>query len=252
MIEAGSGLARHLGALVPAPQRDRRGRVPQGDEFGGEIGGERTTLQRQAAHRASREKGEIFRIDRRQMALGFDMEAHRAGDVLAEILAEPVAPPRFVTIVDAALGGAGSEIMDEMADIVEQRGGDERRAGAARLGELRALQRVGELCHVLVAVIGTAALVENGANPVDRVGRFRNSAHQTILSPWRQVWRATGMSARSATRVRSPRFPAAISPRSPSPRTFAGFNDTLATASGNDKRKCACRRNAECRRLQGT
>jgi hypothetical protein len=48
-------------------------------------------------------------------------------------------------VVDAALGRRFTLVVDQMAQVVQQRSGNERRIGAGVLGRMRGLQRVLEL-----------------------------------------------------------------------------------------------------------
>jgi hypothetical protein len=63
---------------------------------------------------------------------------------------------------------------EEVAHVVQQRGGHQRRIGAGPLGQLGALQGVGQRAHRLLAcaVVGDVAVArEEGFEPVDDAGR---------------------------------------------------------------------------------
>src|SRR5258708_21413736 len=97
------------------------------------------------------------------------MQANRAGHVLREPFAEPVAPAHLVTVVDAPAGDVWPKLVDEMSDIVEQRGDDQRRGGSGLLGEGCALQRMGKLGDFVAVVIDASSATQQCQNLLDRM-----------------------------------------------------------------------------------
>ena len=86
------------------------------------------------------------------------MQADRLADLGSEALGQPPGAQFLVHVVDAARGGILAELMDHVADIVQQRGehGGGRRLFGLGLG--RGLQRVLELVDLAQAVaLGGAA-----------------------------------------------------------------------------------------------
>jgi len=97
------------------------------------------------------------------------MQAHRLGYRLAEPARQPFPSAQLMAIVDAARRRIVAEIVDQVADIVQQCGGDERRVGSLKFGERGALQRVLELSDALAAIIVAAVAVEALEDYVDPV-----------------------------------------------------------------------------------
>jgi len=63
-------------------------------------------------------------------------------------------------VVNAGLGGVLPQAVHHVADVVQQRRGDQRRRGTRLLGEQRGLQRVLQLVYIMQSV-ATLALVRD-------------------------------------------------------------------------------------------
>ena len=99
------------------------------------------------------------------------MQAHRLADRRAEALGQPAGAQLLMHVVDAARGGILAEVMDHVADIVQQRGqhgGGRRRVG---LGQRRGLQRVLELVDRAQAVAARGAADEDFQTVPDGLDR---------------------------------------------------------------------------------
>jgi hypothetical protein len=73
------------------------------------------------------------------------MQPYRLGDGRPEPPAQEIGAEHFVAIVDAALGWCFSQIVDHMADVVQQRRDHQGLGVPSRGGERRALQGMLEL-----------------------------------------------------------------------------------------------------------
>ena len=73
-------------------------------------------------------------------------------------------------VVDAAQRGRLAQVVQQVAEIVQQGGGDERVARAFGLAERRALQRVLQLGHRLAGVLLVAALGEQALDVFETQG----------------------------------------------------------------------------------
>jgi hypothetical protein len=81
-----------------------------------------------------------------------------------------------VPVVDSAQGRRLAAIVDEMADVVQQRGAHELVGRAGALGEVRALQGVLELAYPLAFVCASAFFDEQGEDVLERHWLRRVSA----------------------------------------------------------------------------
>jgi hypothetical protein len=88
------------------------------------------------------------------------VQAHGFGHVVAERLGEESHPEFLVRVVDAVCRTVFAACVQQVADVVEQRGGDEYGRRAFRFGERGGLQRVFELRDGLAVVLRPAALGE--------------------------------------------------------------------------------------------
>lgn len=94
---------------------------------------EHAALQRKTAHRIDRELAEVLGIDGAQATLGVDVQPDRLEHGIAEQRPQERQGVVLVQIVDAALGGRLALKIEQMAEIVEKAGGDERLVGALAL-----------------------------------------------------------------------------------------------------------------------
>src|SRR4029450_11073387 len=127
VVEVRRGGARVLGGLVVAAQADGPGVIGIGAELLDLVSRHQPALQLQAAHRIGRELAEVIGLDGAEIALGRDMQADRLADFRSEALGQPFGAELIVHVVDAARGGILAELMDHVADVVQQRG--EHRGG---------------------------------------------------------------------------------------------------------------------------
>lgn len=106
-------------------------------------------------------------------ALGIDMQAHGLGHVRAEPAAEDGGAGEFVAVVDAAQGRVVAQVVDQVADIVQQ--GRHHGGGGRTLlfGQLRALQCMLELADGLLAVLVGPGLLQHHEQIVEAVHRRR-------------------------------------------------------------------------------
>ncbi len=157
-------------------------------------GVERAALKRERIPRRVAEAVDIGGFDRAQIALGRDMQRdrrlHRAPEQRASARAPRISWRSSVSVASSA---------EQMSDIVEQRGGDQRRRRGGRLREQRALHGVFGLRHALAISVAAARRVERD-DVVEVVSRVSIAA---AASPSRMS-RTTAVSARiSALRRRS-------------------------------------------------
>ena len=122
------------------------------------------------------------------------MKADRLGDLRAEMLRQPRGTQGFMVGVDAGISDILRQLMEHMADIVEKRGGDQRRRGPVPLGKGAALQGVIELAYPLAIAFmatfrkGGADFFEN-ANAARSVppSSFRRRASRRLSMPSRSI-----------------------------------------------------------------
>jgi hypothetical protein len=110
------------------------------------------------------------------------MQAHRDRHCSTEPVAQPLLSQHFVAVVDAPRCRRGAEIVDQVADVMQQCRADQGGIGAVRFGQRGALQRVLQLAHPLTAVIGVAISLEPFENLVDCVHRQHSRRHQNSAS----------------------------------------------------------------------
>ena len=102
----------------------------------------RPALQLQGHERGRAQLRQVIRVRREQIALRGDVQTDGLGDLGRESLGEPAAADALM----ARIGGPFAEVVwrvrDQMADVVQQRGHDERRRRAGRAREVSRLQPV--------------------------------------------------------------------------------------------------------------
>jgi hypothetical protein len=91
-----------------------------------------------------RESAEIIGIHTAEVALGGNVEADGFGDFRAKVRREPVAGKVFVPGIDTAIGNVPGKMVDHVADVMQESGGDERRSCAGPLRRQRGLEAVRE------------------------------------------------------------------------------------------------------------
>ena len=142
-----------LGQVVPLAQHDRVARRRLGDEGACLASVEHAALQGEAALRIVGQARVVAVVGLAEIALGVDVQLDRVEHRVGEQAAQERQGEVLVRVVDAAQGRRLALVIEEMAEVVQQAGGDELVAGVALLGEVRRLQRVLELRHRLAAVL---------------------------------------------------------------------------------------------------
>jgi hypothetical protein len=94
------------------------------------------------------------------------VQPHRLGHFRPKALGEPVTADLLVMRVVGPVGKIVRHILDEVSDIVQQRGNDERRRRPGGLRKIRGLQGMFGHRHILAEVRVCAAPVEDGENIV--------------------------------------------------------------------------------------
>src|SRR2546423_836314 len=110
------------------------------------------------------------------------MQTHRLAHLGPEMLRQPGRAQRFVLSIDALFGNVLGKIVQEVADIVQQRRRDQCRPGSRPFGEPRSLQRMLVLRDAFAIHRRSAPLVEghyllgyaHGSTPRDST-RYRLS-----------------------------------------------------------------------------
>jgi hypothetical protein len=118
--------ARGFRGIVPAPQRDRT----QGSRLSCERCSGRcivaAALQRQASLRIRRQRVVIVGLGGAEVALGIDVQPDRLEDVVVEQRAQERQRRILMYVVDAALGRRFTLVVDQMAQVVQQRSSPKR------------------------------------------------------------------------------------------------------------------------------
>ena len=132
MLHGGDLQADDLGFVVPAPNLEG-GQVVRLAGFEGKnlLGGEWPALEGEALARGFREVGEVAGFGGGEVSLGVDVEADAVQNRDGEPAVEPRGADVFVLAIDAVLSDVFAEAVQEVADVVEQRSGDQfvRRSG---------------------------------------------------------------------------------------------------------------------------
>ena len=85
---------------------------------------------------------EVRRLDGAEVTLGVDVEPGRLGDLGAEVLRQPGASGPLVPGVDAAIGRIVAEVVEQVADVMQQGRHDQGVGRPVEHGEVRGLERV--------------------------------------------------------------------------------------------------------------
>ena len=112
------------------------------------------------------------------------MHAHRLGHLGAKKLRQPGRARRLVLRIDAAVGNVLRQVMQQMADIVQECRRDEGRRGAVAAGKGAALQRVVELAHAFPITLVAASPECRVDLHQHRVGHF---VSRTVAAPRRST-----------------------------------------------------------------
>ncbi len=119
------------------------------------------SLELETASGALREPLQVAGVDGAAVPLGRDVQRDRRGDGRAEHRAEVAGPDGLVAevLVGEHTGAVAGGQLEQVADIVQERGGDECVVGAVSDGEGRGLQGVVELAErLVVGIIGPAVI----------------------------------------------------------------------------------------------
>jgi hypothetical protein len=95
----------------------------------------------------------VPRVDPAQVALGVDVQLDRVEHRVGEEAAQERQREVLVRVVDAAQRRRLALLVEQVAEVVQEAGGDERVARFALLGKVRRLQGVLELGDRLAAVL---------------------------------------------------------------------------------------------------
>jgi len=150
VLEPGCDRGRVLGRVVPAPDGDRGARVRAGGEVPRLRLGHRAALHGQGVDRRRRQQLEVAGLDRAEIPFGGHVQPDRLGDRRPEPLGQPGGTAFAVVVVLAGHQLAAADLdpvgqrvgAAQVADVVQQRGGDQRRRRGGRLGERARLAQV--------------------------------------------------------------------------------------------------------------
>ena len=168
---AWSSHRRTATASARVRQRLERGRLGRGH---------RAALQRQRADRFGRQQPEVTRVDRAQVPLRRHVQPHRLGHRLTEPLAQPPRP---------RLAVPAFRLTPQMADVVQQGRGHQRRLCPGRLGQRPGLQQVLPDGHRLAQVVTGPGPGEQLPDRLDRrhVVSSRRKTASVLASPSRSA-----------------------------------------------------------------
>ena len=124
--------AGDLGEVVPQAHVAPRPRVRLRDERVGFSRREHAALQHEAALRVGRQRVVVVGARRAQVALGVDVQLDRREHVVVEQPAQERQRGVLVQVVDAAQRRRIALVVQQMAEVVQQRGGDRARARRPR------------------------------------------------------------------------------------------------------------------------
>ena len=143
----------------------------------GDLGGVvRTALEIERVERRRGELLQVRRVGRAEVALRGDMHPDRLCDLRAEMAGEERVGDLFVARVDPVLRGIGRKVVDEVAVVVQERGGDEARRRTVLLGGVRGLQHVLGHRHLLAEVLLAPVLAEDREDLVDQLAHLESTA----------------------------------------------------------------------------
>ena len=160
MSEVGGRRAGDFGRVVPQAHLHGFRSIGLADELLGFAGAVDAALEHEAALGILGQFFVIARSRGAKIALGIDMQADRGEHRFWKQTTQERQCGVLVPVVDAAQRRRLAAVVEQMADVVQQRRADElgRRTGA--LGVLRALQRVLELAYPLAFVSAPAFLFQ--------------------------------------------------------------------------------------------
>src|SRR5205809_4259434 len=150
------GLSGGLGGIIPAPHSYGVGGERLRHEGIGLASREGAALQLQAALRILGQGFVVRGLQRAQRALRVDVQPDRLDHGGREERAKERDRVVLVLVVDAARARRVALQVQQVAEIVQQRGGDERVGRAFGFGAPRGLKGVLELRHALAAVLDVA------------------------------------------------------------------------------------------------
>src|SRR5579862_6413129 len=155
-----------FGAVVPAADAKRVRGEGLRHEFLRLLPREDSALQREAALGILGERLVVVGLEGAEGALGIDVQPDRLDDGGREERTDEGDREVLVLVVDSALGRRLALEIEHVAEVVEERRGDELGRGALLLGEVRALQRVlllrDAFARVLDATVAAEELLDVG------------------------------------------------------------------------------------------
>ena len=167
------GQAGGLGAVVPFAQPHRCASAALGDESLGLPLVEDAALQPERALGVVGQRGEIARPHGAQVALGVHVQLDGVEDRITEQPAQERQRAVLVDVVDTVQRRRFAQVVQQVAQVVQQRRGDELVVGAVGFGQQRALQCVFELRHRLAGILFAAAAGEQLLDVLEAQGHGR-------------------------------------------------------------------------------
>src|SRR5262249_35637900 len=143
----------------------------------------------------------VFGVDGAQIALGRDVQPNRFCDRRREIARKPHGPDLFMPAVNSAFGDVFPQLMQQVSDVMEQRGGDQSVGRAFLFGLKRRLQGVFKL-RDRFAEVGVAA------PPHKQLNDFVNYIHAAPISILAFTERRCSIRNSAAARLDSKATPA--------------------------------------------
>lgn len=148
-------------ALFVAPAKQDRVLMPWiGLERGNLIRGHQPALELEAEQGGRAESVKIARFNRAQIAFGFDMQADGSANPYREVFLQELLADHLMAHIHALFGNRLAAIMQEMSDIMQKRGNDQRAPRSVLSCGLCALQGVGSFGHGLT-IHSVSAIIEN-------------------------------------------------------------------------------------------
>ena len=164
------GATRLLGLIVPAAQANRILRTGLADEGLRLLGRVNAALQLQAALGVCRQGTVIVGIHRAQIPLGIDVQLHGMDDGFRKQTPKKRHHTVLVHVVNAIGTGGACDVVQQMAQIVEQGSGHQFVASTLLLGQMGRLQSMLQHGDRFTGVLLMPALGINVLNVVDGEG----------------------------------------------------------------------------------
>jgi hypothetical protein len=149
---------------------------------GGFFCAKRPTLELETSHRSGGETAEILWVSRTKVTLSGNMQSHRLRDRRAESIQQMACTELFMPVIDAAQRRAVVGIVEQVANIMQQRSRDERRGSTGLRGQKSALERVLALRDPLFPVLPDTGGCKQVEQAVDDLVHPRSPTIDVILS----------------------------------------------------------------------